>query len=131
MNNEIQELSLFEATMTEREMLELAARAFGRWGDRSKYIESVYDYDSPHCGSSAIQWDEYSHDTWNPLINDGDCARMESALRIFVSWGGRIVQCSTCDICEEQLLRVHGGDRMAARRMASLKVAAAIGKAMT
>lgn len=67
---------------TDRELIELAARAFGRWSDKSKYIENVYDYDSPHRGSAAIQWDEYCYDTWNPLTDDGDRHRLLIALKM-------------------------------------------------
>lgn len=117
---------------TNRELLELAARAFGRWGDKSKYIENVYDYDSLHHGSAAIQWDEYCYDTWNPLKEDGDCARMEAKLGIDIEWWeAGVVACAKFSIphADERASEefAHHPDRNAARRMASVRVAAEIG----
>lgn len=56
----------------ERELLELAAKAAGH--------EFGWIHDLPRIKC------EYGWQTWDPLQDDGDCARMEAALDIDVEW---------------------------------------------
>lgn len=59
--------------MNEREMLELAAKALG--------LEIIFP-NSPFAATREIgSLDEWCH--WNPLRDDGDCARMEAELGIW------------------------------------------------
>lgn len=66
---------------------------------------------------------------WNPYVDDGDCARIESALSLYMMWdvdcvsmlhpvGGR----------HAELFADHGGDRNAARRFATVRLAALVGE---
>lgn len=121
-------------TQAEREMLEAAAKAMGRYGPHCSYVERVIDWDSPHRNGSALQISDSSADTWNPATDDGDCARMEAALGIGVSW--KFQDCVYAEIegAEDAwswvYFKDHNGDKQAARRMASLRVAAEIGRSM-
>jgi hypothetical protein len=108
--------------MTDRELLELAAKAAGleittRFGDGFR--------------ARIGKHDNFEH--WNPLTDDGD------ALRLAVSLGISIEPFSSCDgsaasytatatggIFEEP----HNGDPYAATRRAITRAAAAIGEAM-
>ena len=60
--------------------------------------------------------------------DDGDCARMEAALGIHVAWHSDGVVCGLRWAGATELFDDHGGDKQAARRMASLRVAAEHGK---
>ena len=104
---------------TDRELLELAAKAEGR--------ELGY-----WCPTNNAFWcGEY----WSPHTNDGDGARLEAALGIDVEWHNVGVRCAKLtgawcdDIVARETYADHGGDKQAARRLASLRVAAEIGKA--
>jgi hypothetical protein len=99
--------------MTDRELLELAAKAIG--------IEDIrYNLDN---------------DIWNPLTDDGDALRLAVKLRLAVytaidngrppmyaaAWSGGYPDTVRC---EEE----HGADPWAATRRAIVKAAAEIGK---
>lgn len=103
--------------MTEqRELLELAAKAAG-----IHFWEMGGTLFAAHGKS------------WNPATDDGDGARLEEVLGIDVEWQ-RIGVIAThrskdgSDVVAREPYADHGGDKQAARRMASLKVAAAIGR---
>lgn len=67
--------------------------------------------------------------SWNPATDDGDCARMEAELGINISWWTGEVTADACEYTDafcNQYYKDFGGDKQAARRMASLLVAAAI-----
>ena len=66
---------------------------------------------------------------WNPGGDDGDCARMEAALGIHVAWHSDGVVCGLRWAGATELFDDHGGDKQAARRLASLRVAAEHGRA--
>jgi hypothetical protein len=97
--------------MTDRELLELAAKAAG----------------------SEVAWDEYYgfHDkftevAWNPLTDDGDSARLESRLCMHVNWAPaleRVRVGTDAHFADEPW----GADRYAARRRAGVRAAAEIG----
>ena len=53
--------------MTDRELLELAAKACGYWSNEYKCVDKL-----PHLG-------------WNPLTDDGDALRLAVKLRIRVN----------------------------------------------
>lgn len=102
---------------TDRELLELAAKAAG--------IECLggAGWRLP-CGQSQA-W-------WNPRTDDGDCARLESALLMDVDWHETSVSvrrryAPKAFAVEEYA--DHGGDKQAARRVAALRCAAAIEEA--
>lgn len=103
--------------MTDREILEYAAKACGM----------------KHLLNADKHGPEYA-EQWNPLTDDGDCFRMETALGIRMAWGTSLVEayvylpdhCKEAEICFSR----HNGDKNAARRLASCRVAAQIGREM-
>lgn len=109
--------------MNERELLELAAKAMG--------IDLIWSSEpgwAPKLKTNRMQ-------SWNPHDDDGDCARMEAALGIGLEWYSDSVVVSKRERHKTPSVRAasyaaHGGDRNAARRDASLQLAAAIGKAI-
>ena len=106
--------------MTDREMLELAAKAAG-------YVPATSDAGGPFVifeGSEARDW--------NPREDDGDCARLEAALRLTILWMDgyvTVVANGHCLIVEEYGLNSTADQRQAARRNAVTRVAAEIGEA--
>lgn len=105
---------------TDRELLELAAKA----ADIDGWYEVGY-----------LSFIKRTGGPWRPLDDDGDGARLEAALGIEVEWFDASVRCANLtgasrnDIVARETYADHGGDRQAARRLASLRVAAEIGKA--
>ena len=108
---------------TDRELLELAAKAAGIEGSYQKYIDS-----DRNCG--IVVYGDRTVSYWNPLTDDGDALRLAVKLRICfgpnfdedmaVAFGreGR-------NICEP-----YGVDPYAATRRAIVRAAAEIGKSI-
>ncbi len=119
--------------MTDREMLEFAAKAAGVPGKYNseetcttigwQTVTGIY-FDGLH--SPLVD----AGGVWNPLDDDGDGARMEAALGIHVTWHSDGVVCGKRIWQETEMFEDHNGDKQAARRIASLRIAAEIGKAM-
>lgn len=106
-----------------REMLELAAMAAGM--DHLIWTTGASPLVPPEHRSVADRC------CWNPSADDGDCARLEAALDINVQWLVFGVLAQRCVIPVELApFDAHGGDRNAARRAASVAVAAEIGRQM-
>lgn len=111
---------------TERELLTLAAKACGiklhQWVAKGCWSDdpSIEGFQTapPDC------------DRWNPAHDDGDCARMEAALGISVEWSEAWVISWHGGLQETVLFSTHSGDKNAARRAASVAVAAEIGRLM-
>lgn len=102
---------------TEREQLELAAKACG--------IEGLW-VESNQCiqlDTGPLRWVKY----WDPKNDDGDCARMEAQLGIDVKWykSGVIAHIRDTGIQSEVFIN-HASDKNAARRAASVAVAVEI-----
>ena len=99
--------------MTDRELLELAAKAAG--------IPLKPDF--------VDRFDYYMADPlmWNPLTDDGDALRLAVALDIPIS--SESVNGSTW-VCKEklQVMQPHEGDPYAATRRAIVRAAAEIGR---
>lgn len=113
-------VSTERAHISNRELLEMAAKAHG--GIDFDQFRGVFRH---QIGMGFLG------EEWDPSSDDGDCARMEAALGIDVKWYRDSVVAYRQEIaCEGSDYSAYPGDRNAARRMASLKVAAAIGKAM-
>lgn len=109
----------------DRELLEMAAKALG--GEyREHALGGFYLALAPH-------WNGRS---WNPAGDDGDCARMEAELLIDIEWLSYEVAAYSKDdsgmLAHEalELYVNHANNNQAARRMASVRIAAEIGKAM-
>lgn len=98
---------------TDRDLLELAAKASG--------IEDEFVEDGRPFLDRGL---------WNPRDDDGDCARMEAALGIDIEWWEHYVVATIrhypSDIFASAAFADCDNDRQAARRRASLLVAAAI-----
>ena len=88
--------------MTDRELLELAAKAAG------------------------IELDEYTLDVWNPLLTDGDALRLAVKLKMHIDCELR------CASTNERSWEDGDGviDDAAATRLAIVRAAAEIGKEM-
>lgn len=110
--------------MTDREFLELAARALLAAG-----MEKFHHID--YSGWAVFDDEGYARN-WNPLQDDGDCARMEAALGIDVSWSSVYAMADNLQLsdCILAPYSAHNENRQAARRWASTRAAAEIGKAM-
>ena len=118
----------------DKKLLELAAKAAGmvvlplrRWADDEQgWFYSEHGHKCPamvNRGTLAV---------WNPLTDDGDLARLESALPLIVMWFSDRVEVAQY---ERKALHVehfstYDGDRHAARRRASVCCAAQIGRAL-
>ena len=105
--------------MTDKELLELAAKAAG------------YDV-KPHCNykHSRDLVFAYRGANWNPLTDDGDALRL--AVKLFLrvriqKWGRSIAD---NDATHGQRAERHEGDPYAATRRVIVRAAAEIGKAM-
>lgn len=107
-----------------RELLELAAKACG------------YEIQWDHFTNLPMMLTDSGADvrTWAPHIDDGDGARMEAqlAISLHIADGAVYASCRTASgtlmTCEKRA--DHNGNRQAARRMASLRVAAELGRRM-
>ena len=107
---------------TEREQLELAAKAC--------WIEiDHWRGDMPMV--NICEHDASEYQAWNPLHDDGDCARMEASLGIDVKWykSGVIAHIRDTGIQSEVFIN-HASDKNAARRAASVAVAVEIWRLM-
>jgi hypothetical protein len=95
--------------MTDKELLELAAKAIGL----------------PECGwmGPAFMYVKDNQFTdWNPLTDDGDALRLAVKLRLTPHIDGNLTDCEDCTVA-------HLDDPYAATRRAITRAAAEIGKA--
>lgn len=101
--------------MTDRELLELAAKAAG------------YEY-AKHGGYIVV---DGIPGNWNPITDDGDALRLAVKLNmnLFSVSGTAYAMESESDGSDEQRVD-HNGDPYAATRRAIVRAAAAIGEAM-
>ena len=115
---------------TEREQLELAAKACGHHvvGPVERFIVQP---NTEHIGGLIIRNNQGGDSAWNPLADDGDCARMEAQLGIDVKWykSGVIAHIRDTGIQSEVFIN-HASDKNAARRAASVAIAVEIWRLM-
>jgi len=107
---------------TEREQLKMAAKAC--------WIEiDHWRGDMPMV--NICEYDASEYQAWNPLHDDGDCARMEAQLGIDVKWykSGVIAHIRDTGIQSEVFIN-HASDKNAARRAASVAIAVEIWRLM-
>ena len=98
--------------MTDRELLELAAKAAGlKWHNGHIRVDADADYVP-----------------WNPLENDGDAFRLAVKLRMDVYHLAAGVCTDVCDFPD--FLQFNGPDPYATKRRAIVGLAAEIGRAM-
>ena len=101
---------------SDRELLELAAKACGEvtpsWYGNQSYLDGVLS-------------------RWNPLTDDGDSRRLEVAVGITIHRSMTAVMAGIeGDFGCEENFDAHNGDCCAATRIAVLRAAAEIGRAM-
>lgn len=103
---------------TDRELLEMAAKA------------ARYQY-AKHGGYIVV---DGIPGNWNPLTDDGDALRLAVKLQLTIMYGSPgVVQVSADDggeECTAYAMEQLGDDHAAATRLAIVRAAAAIGKAM-
>ena len=100
---------------SDRELLEMAAKAMGFLFESHPVDPNGYIAQAP-----LEPWTP-----WNPLLNDGDEARIEAALGLDVVWCFYTVKVGE----SAEYYDRHSGDKQAARRRAGVRAAAAIGAA--
>ena len=114
--------------MNDRELLELAAKAAGL-----KYTKPTDDYDGSI--GLAVGENPMRTRTWNPLTNDGDAFRLAVKLDMNVFQAAKSAYALTYDdddgTYEKQVRYTDtNNDPYAATRLAIVRAAAEIGKAM-
>ena len=104
--------------MTDRELLELAAKAAGALACWSSTLDEWQkDLTDPYVGGKK----------WNPLTDDGDALRLAVKLKIHVQPDTRYCWASTFRV---NATEETGADPYEATRRAIVRAAAEIGKAM-
>jgi hypothetical protein len=97
--------------MTDRELLEAAAKAAGEWPSPEPF--------------------EHVLDRWNPLTDDGDALRLAVKLRLTINCSyDDVVMCGQEFTQKEVFLERNGEDPLAATRRAIVRAAAELGKEM-
>ena len=101
--------------MTNRELLELAAKTAGLIIDKSPYngggtMNDGFDI----CGNAVLDW--HNGTTWNPLADDGDALRLAVKLGMFMR-----------QLVREIPRAEYAADPYAATRRAIVRAAAEIG----
>lgn len=119
--------------MTDRELLEFAARAAG-YGYLTVWREKITDYDSAHYGESAlcVAGPGGECGSFNPLTDDGDALRLAVDLGIQIIPGENYVECVKVmrSLKDCRFLEMHKDDKRAATRRAVARAAAEIGKTL-
>jgi hypothetical protein len=100
--------------MTDKELLELAAKAAGRKWLSYHHQKGLCCRDDSYGG--LIEY------YWNPLTDDGDALRLAVKLRLTPHIDGNLTDCEDCTVA-------HLDDPYAATRRAITRAAAEIGKA--
>ena len=110
--------------MTDRELLELAAKAAGIHIDKSKHNgggDGNTGFDV--LGNAVLDW--HNGKTWNPLTDDGDALRLAVRLRMNINIYKRGAE-ADCDTLESTCKE--GGDPLVATRRAITRAAASMAK---
>ena len=107
--------------MTDRELLEFAAKAAGIVIKEWDYGEPVVD---PTDGNYNFNW--------NPLTDDGDALRLAVKLKLEIEFSSNFVNVGTSHCGREwHMARESGDDLYAATRRAIVRAAAEIGRSIT
>lgn len=112
--------------MTDRELLEMAAKA-----DGNIEVLSYHHQKGLQIGTGALRWVQY----WNPLTDDGDALRLAVKLGLDLEMHGcnSTHPYATAFDCERNIAeeeQPNDGDPFAATRRAIVRAAAEIGKAL-
>lgn len=121
--------------MTDREMLEFAAKAAGMyvlpmpWPDADGWFYCMqHGFPGLHFRKFGKHPNEHNTEPWRPITDDGD------ALRLAVKLGMGLLVCthfnrSAANVDDGEYLEVnHGADPYAATRLAITRAAAEIGR---
>ena len=108
--------------MTDRELLELAAKAAGIEG-RYASLDEFPDWMTAHDGEGVYYT---SSQAWNPLIDDGDALRLAVRLGMGVAVFNQHISVGD-DVGNETHQKIEG-DPYAATRRAIVRAAAEIGR---
>lgn len=126
--------------MTDKELLELAAKAAGiyvldptgdddLWADGARKCTDEYG-----CEQVEPQGFRVLSGIWNPLTDDSDALRLAVKLRIVINHievkPATFCYCDYRDPVTEDVVEDHGDDPYAATRRAIVRIAAEIGKGM-
>lgn len=113
--------------MTDRELLELAAKACGY--DTSHHWNAERLTLTPPVIGLCIKG---GSTCWNPLQDDGDALRLASALSLHIEWrlDGRVAVSPQDQVEEIYCMESSREDRHEGVRRAIVRAAAAIGRAM-
>lgn len=118
--------------MTDRELLELAAKAAGLEIDKSPYNGGGSGNTGFDCmGNAVLDW--HNGVRWNPLADDGDALRLAVKLRIQITPGTYNEYEATAfraGAAEAHEKTTMGYGTEAATRRAIVRAAAEIGKSM-
>ena len=109
--------------MTDRELLELAAKAAGI----NLVIKDIPHRTAIYGKETVCRVDDHPCKNWNPLTDDGDAFRLAVKLKLDVDHCQEHA-CVYGDMAAVEILE--GDDPYAATRLAITRAAAAIGKAM-
>lgn len=118
--------------MTDRELLELAAKAAGL--DDAEYRD-IRGWGEVRYGQSEAMWsgkryEECGSGYWNPLADDGDALRLASDLSLCCQFTAYYSVCYAGSPMAKQFTEKSAGNRHEATRRAITRAAAEIGKAM-
>ncbi|MGL4757528.1 MAG: hypothetical protein ACRCXB_34675 [Aeromonadaceae bacterium] len=105
--------------MTDKELLEMAAKAAGLDGECHLLTGDCSDHEEP--GGFRYEHPDGGHDWWNPLIDDGDALRLAVKLNLLY---GKVFARGVAESHED------GDDIYAVTRRAIVLSAAQIGKDM-
>ena len=105
--------------MSDRELLELAAKAAG----------IVAQWDCPERGMMVLSSNGWDTDSWNPLTDDGDAFRLAVSLNLSFCVGDAYIVIHSAGR-PNLVTQQYDGDPYAATRRAIVRAAAEIGKAM-
>jgi hypothetical protein len=119
--------------MTDRKLLEAAAKAAGIVIDKSPYNGGGHRNDGfTVMGNAVLDW--HNGITWNPLTDDGDALRLAVKLRIrfWIEGGGEAERMQKWAVADhpggaEHFAQVVDKDENEAARRAIVRAAAAIG----
>lgn len=111
--------------MTDRELLEMAAKAAGLEIHTVRQVER----DEEGCANSGL-WIVNGSTCWNPLTDDGDALRLAVKLRLEVFVERVENQTSVGCWTGNYGVQRHEGDPYAATRRAIVRAAAEIGRSM-
>lgn len=114
---------------TDRELLELAAKAAGM--DGAKYQEPEQWFETRYGLTQAMYHESTGY--WSPLEDDGDALRLLVRIKGELGvWAGSSTHgpCTTLDHEEFSMVEPHGDDPAAATRKIIVRAAAELGKAL-